>query len=154
MLLQDPEAALRETRRVLRSGARVALAAWAGAEYNRWAAAPIELLMQRGVLPPPEPGPGQFTWGPPGIIAEQLGAAGFVELEVDMVDFSYRFGGVQDWFDTQTGLSMRFRDATATMDAATREAIVAELAGIAAPWTAEDGSLAIPARTWVAWAEA
>ncbi len=36
MLLADPEAALRETRRVLRPDGRVALAAWDAPERNPW----------------------------------------------------------------------------------------------------------------------
>ena len=38
--MADPESALRETRRVLRPGARVALAAWAGPEHNPWSVLP------------------------------------------------------------------------------------------------------------------
>jgi SAM-dependent methyltransferase len=154
MLLRDPEAALRETRRVLRPGARVALAAWTGPEDNPWSAVPAELLTERGLAPPPEPGPGQFTWAREGAIAEHLDAAGFVEHAVERVDFSYRFGSVEDWWAIQSGLSMRVRDAAAAMDAATRDAVVEELRGRVAGWTGDDGALEFPARTWVAWAEA
>jgi SAM-dependent methyltransferase len=152
MLLNDPEAALRETRRVLKPGARVALAAWAGAEENRWSSEPVALLTERGLLPPPEPGPGQFTWGEEGVIAEHLEAAGFVEYEVDAIDFPMRYDSVEGWFAAQGGISPRIRELR--LDDATRAAVVEELRARVAAWTDEDGALAIPARTWVAWAEA
>jgi SAM-dependent methyltransferase len=152
MLLADPEAAVRETRRVLRPGGRLALAAWAGAEHNRWSAEPVALLTERGLLTPAEPGPGQFAWAEEGVIAEHLEAAGFVEYEVDTVDFAYRYGSVEDWFAGQRRISGRIRQLR--LDDATRDAVVEELRGRAAAWTDESGALAIPARTWVAWAEA
>ena len=49
---------------------------------------------------------------------------------------------------------MRTAGAVAGLDAGTRDEILAELAEVAVPYTQDDGSLAIPARTWVAWAEA
>jgi ubiquinone/menaquinone biosynthesis C-methylase UbiE len=45
MLMADPESALRETRRVLKPGARVALAAWAHAEANPWSVLPLQELI-------------------------------------------------------------------------------------------------------------
>ena len=48
MLMADGEAALRETRRILRPGARVALAAWTGPGENPWASLPAGELVARG----------------------------------------------------------------------------------------------------------
>src|SRR5205809_1123398 len=76
MLLNDGEAALRDTRRVLKPGGAVALAAWAAAEHNRWSSAPVRILLDHGVLEPEPPGPGQFAWAEPGAVAEHMEAAG------------------------------------------------------------------------------
>ena len=62
MLMADPAAALSETRRVLRPGGRLALSVWGAPEQNPWASIGGRLLVERGHLPPPEPGaPGVFS---------------------------------------------------------------------------------------------
>ena len=155
MLLADPEAALRETRRVLRPGGRVALAAWTGPEDNRWSAHPVRALVERGLIEPGDPdAPGQFAWAREGVIAEHLDNAGFVEHEVEQVNFVNGYASVADWFQAQTRLSMRVAEVARAFDDATLESVLAELAERAAEFTRDDGSLMIPARTWVAAATA
>jgi SAM-dependent methyltransferase len=147
MLLDDPEAALRETRRILRSGGRLALAAWTTAEENPWSTRPIDLLLERGLIEPLEPSAGgQFAWGEEGIVAEQLEAVGFVDYEVDAIAFPIRYPSVEAWLATSR--SMSIRASRARIDEP--EELVGALAEAAQPWTAADGSLAVPARTWVA----
>jgi len=65
MLMADSETALRETRRVLKSGGRLALAAWRGPEENPWSAIPGREMVRRGLIEPVAPGqPGKFTLAP------------------------------------------------------------------------------------------
>ena len=151
MLMNDPEATLREIRRILKPGGRLALAAWAAPEDNPFIAMPPEPLIDRGLLDPPVPGdPGPFSWAAEGAIAEHLAAAGFVEYEVDHVSFSEPHASVEDWWATETRMSSRLNAAAAALDATTRSAVLEELAERAEPFTRDDGTLVLPARTWVA----
>ena len=64
MLMADPTAALAETRRVLSSGGRVALAVWDAIEHNPWAALPGRELVERGIAPAPAPRDPASAGGP------------------------------------------------------------------------------------------
>jgi SAM-dependent methyltransferase len=145
MLMDDPENAVQETRRILRPGGRVALAAWAGADENRWSTLPIDLLLDRGLIDPAEPS-GQFAWAEEGVIASHLENAGFVEFEVETVDFPIRYPSVEAWWATSRSMSIRAGRAPVEDESE----FVGALAQAAEEWRNEDGSLAVPARTWVA----
>jgi len=155
MLMADPQSALRETRRVLKPGARVALAAWADAEANPWSVVPRQELIARGLVEPPEPGlPGQFAWARDGVTAEQLEAAGFGEHHVEALEFTMDYRSAADWWESQSSFSSWFARAVASADddelAELREAFERQAERFSGP----DGGLRVPARTWVAWAAA
>ena len=155
MLMADPATALTQTRRVLRPGGRLALAAWTGPDDNLWSAIPMRELVRRGLEERPDPdAPGQFAWADQGVIAERLQEAGFVDFELAAVDFTVSYASLEDWWASTQDLSMRFADATASLDEATKAEIRAALGEAAGPFTDGDGAIAIPARTWTAVATA
>jgi SAM-dependent methyltransferase len=155
MLMTDPGTALRETRRVLKPGGRLALAAWRGPDENPWSAIPAREMVRRGLIEPVAPGePGQFTWAPEGMIAEQLDAAGFVEHEVAEVRFTHTYSSLDDYWKTQSEMSGRIQTSLAGVDAATIEEIKASVGEQVQGFVREDGSIELPASTWVAVAEA
>jgi ubiquinone/menaquinone biosynthesis C-methylase UbiE len=98
MLMADPGAALKETRRVLRDGGTLAFAVWQTPDRNMWAAMPAMTLVQRGHMPPPEPGaPGIFAMGERDRVVELVNGAGFAEPRVEELTFDWRYGGDDLW---------------------------------------------------------
>jgi SAM-dependent methyltransferase len=82
MLVGDPAAALAETRRVLRPGGRLALSVWGAPERNPWASIGGMILVERGHMPPPEPGaPGAFSMASEARTSALLESAGFRDLD-------------------------------------------------------------------------
>jgi ubiquinone/menaquinone biosynthesis C-methylase UbiE len=155
MLLEDPESALRDTRRILKQDGRLALAAWTGPNDNLWSTAPIEIMQARGIIETDQPiGPGQFAWADPDTIRDTMETAGFIQPEIEAVDFQIHYEDVDDWWVAQTQMSTRTGDADRQMDFATRSDVLADLERAAEPFTQPDDTLVIPARTWVATATA
>jgi SAM-dependent methyltransferase len=151
MLLADPEAALRETRRVLRPGGRVALAAWDGAERNPWIAEIGRVLVAQELVAPPDPEePGPLAFARPGRIEELLESTGFDDIEVDAVEFAFHAPDLDSWWEHLVRTSSRTSRVVNGLSPAQHYALRDAVDAAYAPYVTADGSLAIPARALVA----
>jgi SAM-dependent methyltransferase len=150
MLMADPATALRESRRVLRPGGRLALAAWAAPERNPWTRLATAAAERHGLMAPAGDGPGMFAWAPEGLIARMLDEAGFVEHAVEELAYTSRHASFDDWWRLLTTMGLALREGLARADPAVGEAVREDARAAFAPYTAPDGSLALPACTWVA----
>ena len=149
MLMADPAAALRETKRVLHSGGPLAFAVWAAPQSNLWAALPAMTLVQRGHLPPPEPGaPGIFGMADPERIRALVTQAGFGEPELEEIAFEFRYADADDFWDTLVRIAGPLARVVKALPEEEMRATRAAIEESLAPYRGEDGSYAMPALCW------
>jgi SAM-dependent methyltransferase len=93
MLMSDPLRALRETRRVVRPGNRLAFSTWSDPGRNPWMTLSARMI-ERGLMEPfSSDGPGMFALADADTIVPLLTAAGFAEIEVEEMELRWRLDG-------------------------------------------------------------
>lgn len=98
MYMPHPATALREWRRTLRAGGRVAVVVYSTPERNNWGAVPASIIRRRAQLPPPVPGqPGPFSLGGTGVLEDVFRQAGFANPEVRVVPVPHRMGSSAEY---------------------------------------------------------
>jgi ubiquinone/menaquinone biosynthesis C-methylase UbiE len=107
MLMDEPDAALRETARVLRAGALAAFAVWAEADRNPWAFVTTPVLVERGHLEPPSAeGPGMFALGDPGRLSGLVSTAGLDLLKLAEIAVAWNHRDFDEYWEMTTEVSM------------------------------------------------
>jgi ubiquinone/menaquinone biosynthesis C-methylase UbiE len=140
MLMPDPSAAFAETRRVLRPGGRLALAVWDAPEHNPWATIGFGLLVERGLMPPPDPAaPGPFAMASEDRIRALLAGAGFTSVRIEEIPVRFTFRDLDDYTtfsaDTAGPAALVLRGLAEDE----RESLRAQLGAAFAPFAAAGG---------------
>jgi ubiquinone/menaquinone biosynthesis C-methylase UbiE len=140
MLMADPGAALRETRRVLRKGGRLSFSVWGAPEDNPWASVPGRVLVQRGHMPPPEAGaPGIFAMANPERIHQLVTGAGFEPPQLQEVRVSWRFEDFEQSWRFTNELAGALALVIARLDERERDAVRADIESAVADFASNGG---------------
>jgi SAM-dependent methyltransferase len=140
MLVADPAAALSETRRVLRPGGRLSMSVWSAPERNPWASIGGRILVERDLLPPPEPGaPGVFSMANEERTRALLGDAGFTDVHTDEIPIRFVFSDVDDYERWVSDLSGSFAMVLRGLPEGELEALRAELRTAFEPYATQEG---------------
>ena len=130
MYMPHPETALREWRRTLRAGGRVAVVVFSTPDRNSWGAMPASIIRRRAQLPPPVPGqPGPFSLGGPGVLEGVFRQAGFANPEVRAVPVPHRTTSAAEYVRVAREAFGAFNAMMAHLSPQERESVWSEVEG-------------------------
>jgi SAM-dependent methyltransferase len=140
MLMADPVAAVRETRRVLRPRGRLAFAVWSDAEQNPAPTMIPEALVELGHATPDEaPGPGMFALSDPADIRALVESAPLRLTDVADVPVEFSYADADEFWRVHTSLSTMTARTIAGLDEHQVEGVRAAVREQLEPFATDDG---------------
>ena len=146
MFVPRPEQALKECRRVLRPGGRLAAAVWAGPQDNPWVSSIGMAAMVHGLAgggPPTGPG-GLFSLAEPETLRSLAVKAGFHDVRVDEVAVPFDFASTDEHFEVVSSLAGPLAALIAAGTPEQRTAARATASDLVAAHRNPDGTLHLP----------
>lgn len=147
MFTPEPAVALGEVHRVLRAGGRFGALTWAGIEHNPWMTCVGMAAIANGLVsggPPVGPG-GIFSLGDAGQLEALAKGAGFVDVQVDEVDVTFRAPSIEAHVDRVSSLAGPLAAAFAAATRDELEAVRRTAAQLASDHITTDG-VVLPGR--------
>ncbi len=145
MLMPEPARVLREVRRVLRDGGRLAYAVWGPPDRNPWLTLLVGAALQSGHAPPGDPfGPGGvFSLAVPEANRALVEPAGFSEVQVEEIAGAMRYDSFDEYWEVQSTVSGPLAVLIGSLAAEDVAAIKADLEPTLAPFRSGD-ALSLP----------
>jgi SAM-dependent methyltransferase len=125
----DQQQALREMRRVLAPGGRVAAIVYSTADKNGFFSVPVSIIRRHAKLEPPRPGqPGPFSLGGAGVIEDAFTRAGFRNVTAERIAAPLRMKSAEECLRFEKESFGALHQMLSSLDSAGHDAAWAEVA--------------------------